>query len=44
MFKDEWTSIAMGNGRDELKQLATFVTKNVDDDGIYYACKHFGFI
>ena len=44
MFKYEWTSIAMGNGRDELKQLATFVTKNVDDDGIYYACKHFGFI
>ena len=44
MFKDEWTSIAMGNGRDELKQLATFVTKNVDDDGIYYACKHFDFI
>lgn len=44
MFRDEWTSIAMGNARDELKQRATFVTKNVDDDGIYYACKHFGYI
>lgn len=44
MFCDEWTSIAMGNAIDELKERATFVTKNVDDDGIYYACKHFGWI
>lgn len=44
MFRDEWTCIAMGNAIDELKQKATFVTKNVDDDGIYYACKHFGWI
>lgn len=44
MFRDEWTSIAMGNAIDELKQKATFVTKNAEDDGIEYACKHFNWI
>ena len=44
MFRDEWTSIAMGNAIDELKEKADFVTKNADDDGIEYACKHFGWI
>lgn len=41
---DQWTCVAMGNAIDELKERATFVTKNVDDDGIYYACKHFGWV
>lgn len=44
MFKPEWTSIAMGNAVDELKKVATFVTKDADDDGIEFACKHFGWI
>ncbi len=44
MFKDEWTSIAMGNGTDDLKEKASFVTKESIDDGIYYACQHFGWI
>lgn len=44
MFRDEWASIAMGNAIDELKEKADFVTKNADDDGIEYACKHFGWI
>lgn len=44
MFTDEWTSIAMGNAIDELKEKATFVTKNADDNGIEYACQHFGWI
>lgn len=39
-----WTCIAMGNAVSELKEKATFVTKNVDDDGIYYACQHFGWV
>lgn len=37
-------SIAMGNAIDELKEIATFVTKRSDDDGIEYACRHFGWI
>ena len=44
MFIDEWTSIAMGNAIDELKSKADFVTKDAKDDGIYYACQHFGWI
>lgn len=44
MFRDEWTCIAMGNGRDSLKEKATFVTKDCDEDGIEYACKHFKWI
>lgn len=31
--------VVMGNGRNELKQIADFVTKDVDKDGIYYALK-----
>ena len=44
MFRPEWTKIAMGNSVDSLKDLADFVTKDADDDGIEYACKHFGWI
>ncbi|MDD6435121.1 MAG: HAD hydrolase family protein [Clostridiales bacterium] len=44
MFDGEWTSIAMGNGIDELKAKATYVTTRSDEDGIWNACKHFGWI
>lgn len=44
MFKPEWMSIAMGNGKDELKKKAKYVTDNAENDGIYKACKHFGWI
>lgn len=44
MFRPEWTSIAMGNAKEELKALATYVTAPVDEDGIYRACKNFGWI
>lgn len=44
MFCDEWTSIAMGNAISELKEKATYVTTDVEDDGIYNACKHFGWV
>lgn len=44
MFRPEWTKIAMGNAVDSLKAVADFVTKDADDDGIEYACKHFGWI
>ena len=36
--------IAMGNAIDEVKEVADFVTKRNDDDGIEYACRHFGWI
>ncbi len=44
MFRDEWTSIEMGNAIDELKEKATYVTTPCDQDGIYNACVHFGWI
>ncbi len=44
MFKPEWTSIAMGNACEELKKKASFITKASYDDGIEYACQHFGWI
>lgn len=44
MFKEGWTSIAMGNACDKLKEKATFITKTSVDDGIEYACQYFGWI
>lgn len=44
MFSDEWMSIAMGNAIEALKQKATYVTDACDKDGIYNACKYFGWI
>lgn len=36
--------VAMGNGRKELKDKADFITKDVTEDGIYYAMKTLGLI
>lgn len=44
MFRDAPFSIAMGNAIPELKELANYVCPSADDDGIYKACKHFGWI
>ncbi|MBY6036476.1 Cof-type HAD-IIB family hydrolase [Fictibacillus nanhaiensis] len=38
------TGIAMGNGLKEAKEAADYVTRSVDEDGIYYGLKHFGLI
>ncbi len=44
MMKQAKIGIAMGNAIDELKEIATFVTKDCDKDGIQYACQYFGWI
>lgn len=44
MFIPEWTSIAMGNGREALKERADYITADCDKDGIKLACEHFGWI
>lgn len=36
--------IAMGNGGEDVKAAADFVTRDIDDDGIAYALQHFGLI
>ena len=43
-YKHVSLAIAMGNAGDELKSIADFVTKDVDDDGVAYALKHYGLI
>ena len=44
MVKQAATSVAMGNAIDELKQYATFITKDCTENAIEYACQHFGWI
>ena len=44
MLKYVHTGVAMGNGWDEIKDIADHVTARVDDDGIEKALKHFGLI
>ncbi len=44
MFQEAPFKIAMGNAIPELKKMADYVTADSDADGIYKACKHFGWI
>ncbi len=44
MFDPRWTSIAMGNACDALKEKASYVTDANVNDGIEKACRHFGWI
>ncbi len=44
MFKEEWMTIAMGNAKPQLKEKAKYITTRADEDGIYNACKKFGWI
>ncbi len=36
--------VAMGNAEDKAKNAADYVTKDIDDDGIVYALKHFNIV
>ncbi|MBP1043333.1 HAD family phosphatase [Vagococcus sp. BWB3-3] len=42
MFDSQWLSIAMGNGGQDVKEKADYVTDLNVNDGIYKACQHFG--
>lgn len=44
MFQFAGTSVAMNNGHTLLKQIATYITNDVDKDGIYNACIKLGLI
>jgi len=44
MFGQGWFSVAMGNACDALKAKADYITDAVDQDGLWNACKHFGWI
>lgn len=42
MFRAAGFAVAMGNARPELKALADFVTRDVGDDGVWYALQTLG--
>lgn len=44
MMKRTGISIAMGNGDENVKKYATYITTDIDDDGIYNGLKHFNLI
>ncbi len=44
MLKAVGHGIAMGNSVDEVKECAEFITKDINDDGVAYALKEYGFI
>lgn len=44
MFKAAGIGVAMGNGSEEIKAVADYVTDTMENNGIWNACKHFGLI
>ena len=44
MLQSTGIGVAMGNAMDEVKEIADFVTKDADEDGIVHALEHFGLI
>ncbi len=41
MLKHASISVAMGNGTEELKKCASYVTEDVDHDGVADAIRHY---
>lgn len=44
MLQSVSTSVAMANGTDDIKQIASFICGSVKEDGIYYFCKQHNLI
>ena len=44
MIKAAGLGVAMGNGRQELKNEADYIAHDISDDGLYRTMKHFGFV
>lgn len=44
MLTTVYNSVAMGNAMDEVKSVAKYVTKSVEDDGIYHGLKMVGLL
>lgn len=41
MIQKATIGVAMGNAKEGVKQVADYVTDNIEDDGLYNACVHF---
>lgn len=44
MLESASTFVCMGQGKENVKEVASFVTKPVSEDGVYYGLKHYGLI
>ncbi len=44
MLKAVKIGVAMGNGEEQVKRIADYVTTDIDADGIFNACKHYKLI
>lgn len=44
MLSNSGIGVAMGNAREELKQISDYVTDDIDDSGLSHALRHFGLI
>ncbi|MDD3999874.1 MAG: Cof-type HAD-IIB family hydrolase [Bacilli bacterium] len=44
MIRDAGIGVAMGNATKKVKAVADYITASVEDDGIFQALKHFGFL
>ena len=44
MLQEAGLGIAMGNATDNLKTVADYVTDNIDEDGVWKACRYFHLI
>ena len=44
IIREAGLGIAMGNACEELKNAADYVTDDIDRDGLWNACRHFGLI
>jgi hydroxymethylpyrimidine pyrophosphatase-like HAD family hydrolase len=44
MLKEAKIGVAMGNGKDNCKAAADYVTDTQINDGLYNACLHYGWI
>ncbi len=44
ILKTAGLGIAMGNCIEELKEAADYITSDIGEDGVYRACRHFGWI
>lgn len=44
MLQQANVGIAMGNAKEAVKTYADYVTDNIEDDGLYNACRHFNWI
>lgn len=44
MLSESYIGVAMGNGREKVKEAADFITRDVDEDGLAYAIKEIGLI